>query len=460
MLSKITALGCFAGTLLVLPGTAGEATSAKASEKSSVASDIPLQLTPEVPQPPKWGVQMSYRYAHTPFKAGSQNVDGVVPLFYYEGERFFLRGVEGGAHLWNNEQIEIDTFLRYRFFDYPEIYEDSLDHDTFDAGLRASWRLNESSRIAAEILTDFDGRVHGAARWEADHYHDRWWFHPFVEARLKTSNFNSRYYGLGLDDVDAGFDVKVGVKSRYHIWRNLYAEGSVEARWLDGNTTDSDLVEDSMEYAGMIGLGFYEAPYPHSAKSPARSLNAKPYFRVAQGWGTDSSLAQILEGDIRTDKGADVNMTSIFYGHPLSDTLFGLPLEVYLTTGLIHHWSSDVQGSATEYVMGLKVYYTVPTPWRVRLGVAEGVSYIDSYTYYEENSLIDKGYDPSRLLNYLDFTIDLNLGDVFGANKIEDLWLGYGIHHRSGIFEASPTFGNVSGGSNFNTLYLQWSGKF
>ncbi len=55
----------------------------------------------------------------------------------------------------------------------------------------------------------------------------------------------------------------------------------------------------------------------------------------------------------------DNQLTSFFYGHPLTDELFGLPLDIYLTPGLVHHWSSDVQSSSTEYVMAIKAYYTL-----------------------------------------------------------------------------------------------------
>jgi outer membrane protein len=210
-----------------------------------------------------------------------------------------------------------------------------------------------------------------------------------------------------------------------------------------------------MEWEAYLGFGFYEAPdaLDHS------SLEAKPYWRLSQGWGTSSSLANIIRGDIKTEN-VDVDMTSLFYGHPLSDTLFGLPVEVYLTPGIVHHYSSDVQNAATEYVLAVKFYYTLPLPWRVRVGAAEGISYTDSVTYYEAESMKNKGYRSSKLLNYLDFTLDMNLGDVFRSKTIENLWLGYGIHHRSGIFESSSAFGRISGGSNFNTVYLQWSCKY
>jgi outer membrane protein len=48
------------------------------------------------------------------------------------------------------------------------------------------------------------------------------------------------------------------------------------------------------------------------------------------------------------------------------------------------------------------------------------------------------------------------VGDLFSANSMRDMWFGYSLHHRSSIFESSSAFGRISGGSNYNTLYLQY----
>jgi outer membrane protein len=48
------------------------------------------------------------------------------------------------------------------------------------------------------------------------------------------------------------------------------------------------------------------------------------------------------------------------------------------------------------------------------------------------------------------------MGDIFRAESIKGLWLGYSIHHRSGIFTTSSAFGRIKGGSNYQTVYLQY----
>ena len=66
-----------------------------------------------------------------------------------------------------------------------------------------------------------------------------------------------------------------------------------------------------------------------------------------------------------------------------------------------------------------------------------------------------KEYQASNLLNFLDYTLDIDLGYIFGGEIFQDLWLGYSIHHRSGIYGSAQQFGRINGGSNYPSIYLQ-----
>lgn len=83
------------------------------------------------------------------------------------------------------------------------------------------------------------------------------------------------------------------------------------------------------------------------------------------------------------------------------------------------------------------------------------MSYIDNITYIEQSEMEKKGYTPSHLLNYLDFSFDVNMGDLFDSSDFKHVWFGYSLHHRSAIFEKSSQFGRIKGGSNYNTIYIQ-----
>lgn len=409
---------------------------------------------PEKASPP-WGIFMGFRTASIPFRTKDDVVSDIFPNFYYEGERFFLRGIEGGMKLWKGDRKGLDLIGRYRFFDIPKEFQNEVRGDSFDMGLQAYWMLGEDARLEAEILNDLRGNLYAAGRLKKDFKGRKWLLTPELELRFKTSGFNTRYYGLETYDIDAGVELSAGVSGRYHVWRNLHLQGGVKVGLLDSAARKSPVIEDEVNWEAYLGIGFHD----FVENGEARKLDAKPYWRIAQGWGTSSNLGEIIGGEIEREN-VDVDMTSLFYGHPLSDTLFGLPIEVYLTPGIVYHYHSSVQRSAVEVVLGMKIYYTLPLPWRVRIGAAEGISYTDSVTYYERQNMANKNLDPSRLLNYLDITVDLNLGDVFNSETIGDLWLGCGIHHRSGIFGSASAFGRISGGSNFPSVYLQWSKGF
>ena len=67
-----------------------------------------------------------------------------------------------------------------------------------------------------------------------------------------------------------------------------------------------------------------------------------------------------------------------------------------------------------------------------------------------------RGRDTSKLLLYLDPTIDLNLGDLVRAKSLRETYIGLGVSHRSGVFGSAKLFNNVDGGSNYIYAYLEW----
>ena len=75
---------------------------------------------------------------------------------------------------------------------------------------------------------------------------------------------------------------------------------------------------------------------------------------------------------------------------------------------------------------------------------------------WKKKTCREKGYRPSQLLNFLDFSVDIDLGQLLRVQWMEDLWLGYSIHHRSGIFSTSSALDESPGAATTNTVYLQY----
>lgn len=69
---------------------------------------------------------------------------------------------------------------------------------------------------------------------------------------------------------------------------------------------------------------------------------------------------------------------------PLTESIFGLPIEFYFSSGFAYHFNSAVQDPIAEYIIAIKAYYTLTWPVRWRFGFAEGISYVSEVTYIEK----------------------------------------------------------------------------
>lgn len=405
-----------------------------------------------------WGIAAMYRTASIPFdtSGGDQTVSSFVPMMYFENDYVFLKGTEGGAFLYESEDEawQFNALTRMRFIDIPASAQNAIEGDTADFGGQLKYTLNDEWSIHTELMSDSQFRFHGNLRASGKYEFGDWELMPSATLRYKDADFNSYYFAfseLTNEKIGGAVDFNVGLEARYHVFSNLYLLGSTSVTRLDDNAYQSSVIEDRYQGEFFLGFGFFK----DKTKAPKADLSNKPYLRVAHGWATPSNIGDIMKFNSEKDE-YNNQLTSFFYGHPLTDELFGFPLDIYLTPGIAHHWSSSVQSSTTEYVVAIKAYYTFDWPTQWRFGVAEGMSYVDSITYIEGSEMERKGYTPSKLLNYLDFSFDVNVGDLIGKTDLENMWVGYSLHHRSAIFESASQFGRIKGGSNYNTIYVQY----
>ena len=100
-------------------------------------------------------------------------------------------------------------------------------------------------------------------------------------------------------------------------------------------------------------------------------------------------------------------------------------------------------------------------PWnhvvKTRFGIGTGISYAGRVPYIEAQAQEERNRPTSKLLTYLDPTVDFSIGDVFGSRSLRNTYLGLGVSHRSGIFGFSQLFNNVNGGSNYIYTYLEFA---
>ena len=415
---------------------------------SSFAQKDPKKIESEKP----WAIGLTVRTATIPFAVeGSKAVVSVVPMLFFKGKYFYMRGIEGGVKFYKTDNWDLTAFGRLHFFDFPEEYQNLIQGDNVDWGLRYNYNLTDWSFADFEILSDWDGNVSSNLHLGYRKETKRFRFDSYFELKWKSKKYNSHFFGLDTLDVNSGLDFSLGLITDYYVTSNFYLFAAAELTLLGKNTRDVSFINNNMMGEAFVGFGFSN----DRTKPRKKKLENKPYIRVAQGFATPSDLSNILKFKAEPDSNHN-KMTSIFYGHPLTDRLFGIPIHIYMNAGFVFHWPSDVQDHAEEVDLAIKLYYTIPWPIRWRLGAAEGFSYVNNVPYVEKNELLNKGYVPSKLMNHLDFSVDFNFGDIFGSETLKHLWIGYAIHHRSSIFETAQQFGRISGGSNFQTFYFLW----
>ncbi|WP_158589057.1 MipA/OmpV family protein [Alginatibacterium sediminis] len=413
-----------------------------------------------------WLLGISLRNADIPFAEietsngevipRSDKVKDLVPLFYYEGDYLYLEGAAGGIKFWDEGSNTVSLHSEFRFFDMPAEVQNLKSDNGIDVGVRWQYKFSQDKALLASLMSNSQNLPYSKIEYRQKTQFGNLIAIPYVQATIKSAEFNDYFYGLNFaTDYDtnakADIDWRLGASFRYPIWQEFSVIGDLAVNRLGHNTRSLETIDSDYELQSSIGISF-------SGESIGKPIPENPgYVRVAHAWGTPSNLDDIIHGN--TEKDFNNNqLTSLFYGHKLSDTLLTLPIEVYATPGIAYHHSSAGQDRFLEYVFAFKGYYTLPLPWRIRLGVAEGLSYTSQISDLEQREIVDKkGYaNASKLLNYLDFSLDISIGDVFRKNELKELWLGYGIHHRSAIFESSSLFGRIKGGSNYQSVYLQW----
>ena len=343
-----------------------------------------------------WGTGIVARSASIPYYdpvVTDDTLNDYVPLFYYEDDYFYLHGLTYGVKLYDLDNWQFSALGRVRFLNIPQEYQNEVQGDTMDYGLRARYFLYDNQYIDFEVMENLDKSTHANLTYSANLKYDDFYLEPHATLRVKDATFNTQYYGREKEEIDGDLDLAAGLDLKYHLWSNFYLIGSADINWLGNNVQKSSIIDQDYEYTLMAGFGLLN----DKNKKFFDVDGMKPYIRLAHGWATLSNLEDILIGNTESD---DYNnqSTSLFYGHPLSKTFFNLPIEVYISPGIAFHHSSEVQESSLEYILGFKLYYTLPLPYiDMRLGLGEGISYTNDIVYIEQAEINEKGLKPISL---------------------------------------------------------------
>jgi len=417
------------------------------------------------------GLGLAMRFENSLYRGGGTRND-LIPIYMYEGKVVFLEAYRAGLKLNETPDSRFDVFVGYRFegFPYDRIPAGLAGMDNrgagVDLGLGYQYRKPWGT-LFGEVLHDVAGGSNGSevrAGYRYDWRIGKLQLQPQFALSVRDAKLNNYYYGVRPAEATAtrpayepgsGINTEFGLAATYRLserWRLL---GGVSAKRWSAGVGASPVVDTRTQLAGQLGLAYDFAP-EHDAWPEGRPLIVK----LLHGKSTDCDVAKVMLLKCFSTATVDqTRVTAIELGRPFIERLNGWPLDFVGYVGVLHHDENGLQSDSWQVNADMKAYY-YGFPWservRTRLGFGVGVSYAEHVPYVELRDQLARGRSSSRLLNYLDPSVDISLGDLIGMHSMRDTYIGLGVSHRSGIFGTSRLFGNVNGGSNYIYSYLEW----
>lgn len=175
-------------------------------------------------------------------------------------------------------------------------------------------------------------------------------------------------------------------------------------------------------------------------------------LRVAYGSATDNSLGDILSGNLGSNP-EYLSAWALDGGYLLKKEMFDLPINIYAKSS-ISYFDEGIHNSVYELTAYIKAYWNFEVlKNRFRFGFGEGVSYTSSILRVEYLEATSKSDNNSKYLNYLDISIDFELGKLISYKAMNNTFIGFVIKHRSGIYGLINSV--KRGGSNYNCFFIE-----
>ena len=398
----------------------------------------------------------------------------VLPLYLYEGERAFLHSGRAGVKLLDSSEHRLDLFLDKRLEGFQankitaSVVGMAMRSSSTDVGLAYSYRQSWGT-LQAELLFDAANTSQGSEARLGYSYEWRsgpWTLRPGVSLSLRDAKLNNYYYGVLPSEATgtraayapgAGVNASAGLYGTYALTQRWQLLGGVSATVLSGGIKNSPIVQKRVLPAIYVG-----ATYDFGGqKREVAEASSPTWFKLMYGQATEDGchLAKIITA--RCLSTASKNATSIAglqVGKTLAQGFNGWPVDVVAYAGLLQHNDRGLQPNGAQLDLFVKAFYS-GFPWsdrvKTRLGLGAGVSLAQRAPYTEAPNAATGPKPASRILQSLDPTIDVSLGDLLGYRPLRETYFGFGVSHRSGVFGGSRLLGNVNGGSNYIYTYVE-----
>ena len=187
-----------------------------------------------------------------------------LPVVQYEGERFYVNGIEGGAYLFKEGGHSLRLGVSWLPMYFKTDRSDNAavkkldDRKTSLAGMLSYQWAGSFGKISAGVKADLLGESDGVlvgADYSYDFRFSKLVVTPSVGVLWANDKFNDYYFGIsrneaarsGLDEYhpEGGLAYTAGVKTSYAIDEHWVAFGTLGAMRLSDDVKDSPMTESS-----------------------------------------------------------------------------------------------------------------------------------------------------------------------------------------------------------------------
>jgi outer membrane protein len=412
--------------------------------------------------PGEAGIGFTWRHEPSIYRGSDRNAD-LMPQFRYDSRYFYLQSDRIGLKL-ERAQTRYELFLRRRLegFSFDHTPESMVGlgqrHAGDDLGVAFRARLG-SGVVYGEAMQNVSDESDGAEA-RLGYRYEGWWsgrfrWRPYATLAWRDAKLNNYYYGVPGYNPGAGLNLEFGALAAYRFaerWQLLAGIGATQ--WSSG-VRGSPVVDDGLQPHAMLGLMYGFKP------DQASEWDRRPLIlRLGYGASSDCDLLPIVTLQCTSVHTQDPTSTvQIDVGQVLVRRVNDWPLDIAGFIGFLKHEERGLQPDFWQLNGYFKPIWSFD-PWlsgrlRMRLGLGAGISYASRIPFTEQRDQALRNRDTSKLLLYLDPTLDLSIGSLVGAAALRETYAGIGVSHRSGIFGASRLFNSVNGGSNYIYLFIE-----
>ena len=463
---------------------------------ADASSSNPFSTIQESASPSLGGIMT---WQTSPYKNAKPSAD-LIPVYGYDSEVLYLDAARIGLQFkaigpplfGESTSQRFQLFLAHQFEGFPlasplppALSTLSLRHSGTDVGV--AWRVSsheDQTALALQARQDVSQTSHGGAVQASLQHHRPWGpllLTPELDLSWRSAALNRYYYGISAQEATtarpaylpgAGINAGLGLQAQMGLSDRWQLMGGVAATAFSKTLANSPIVQKHGMASFYLGMAYDFEPHRASHQTAPTDAVGDTSF-----WNALKPDSLKLSSGASTANGCSlvgiVSLQCLNVNHKVFTSLVGIqggkrviqdwhdwPLDVFVEVGLDRHLEHGQQTDATQVEGAVKFFYH-RFPWdalfHTRLGLGIGVSDSSRPLFAEWNPKDTQVSQAPRshLMNYMEPTVDVSLGDLFKVDDWRQTYLGFGVSHRSGIFSNARLLGKVDGGSNFMVIYLE-----